>query len=109
MPLNSFAFVAHLSADLRTLVYASYLTGRNGGVATCAEYGYGLAFDSAGNVYVGGSTSSLAYPTTAGALQTTSPANGGFDGYAAFITKLKADGSAISGAPTSAATPAAPT
>jgi hypothetical protein len=95
VPLNSFAYVAHLSADLRTLVYASYLSGRTGGPATCAEYGYGLAFDSAGNVYVGGSTSSLAYPTTTAANQATSPANSGFDGYSAFLTKLKADGSAI--------------
>ena len=95
VPLNSFAYVAHLSADLRTLVYASYLSGKTGGPATCAEYGYALAFDGSGNVYVGGSTSSLAFPTTTGALQATSPANSGFDGYAAFLTKLRADGSAI--------------
>ncbi len=95
VPLNSFAYVAHLSADLSTLAYASYLSGGNGGPATCAEYGHGLAFDAAGNVYVGGSTSSLSYPTTAGALQPMSPANSGFDGYAGFITKLTPDGSAI--------------
>lgn len=95
VPLNSFAYVAHLSTDLKTLAYASYLSGGLGGQATCAEYGHGLAFDAAGNVYVGGSTSSLGYPTTAGAVQPASPANSGFDGYAGFITKLKADGSAI--------------
>ncbi len=94
-PLNSFAIVAHLSADLKTLLYASYLTGGKGGIDTCAEYGHALAFDASGNVYVGGSTSSLAYPTTTGAVQATSPANSGPDGYAAFITQLKADGSAI--------------
>ncbi len=95
VPLNSFAYVAHLSTDLKTLVYASYLSGGTGGPGTCAEYGHGLAFDAAGNVYVGGSTSSLAYPTTTGALQAASPANSSTDGYAGFITKLKADGSAI--------------
>ena len=95
VPLNSFAYIAHLSADLKSLVYASYLTGNNGGQTTCAEYGHGIAFDAAGNVYVGGSTSSLLYPTTAGVPQPTSPANSGFDGYSGFITKLKADGSAI--------------
>ncbi len=95
VPLNSFAYVAHLSTDLKTLVYASYLTGRNGGQATCAEYGHAIAFDAAGDVYVGGSTSSLLYPTTAGVPQPTSPANSGFDGYTGFITKLKGDGSAV--------------
>jgi hypothetical protein len=95
VPLNSFSYVAHLSADLSSLLYASYLSGGNGGPATCAEYGHGLAFDATGNVYVGGSTSSLAYPTTAGTVQPVSPANSGFDGYAGFVTKLKPDGSAI--------------
>ena len=95
VPLNSFAWLAHLSADLKSLVYATYLTGHTGGPATCAEYAYALSFDAAGNVFVGGSTSSHAFPTTAGALQATTPANNGFDGYASFITKLKADGSAI--------------
>ena len=95
VPLNSFAYVAHLSADLSSLLYASYLSGGNGGPTTCAEYGHGLAFDAAGNVYVGGSTSSLAFPTTAGTVQPVSPANSGFDGYSGFVTKLKPDGSAI--------------
>ncbi len=95
VPLNSFSYVAHLSADLSSLLYASYLSGGNGGPATCAEYGFGLAFDAAGNVYVGGTTSSLAYPTTAGTVQPASPANSGFDGYSGFVTKLKPDGSAI--------------
>ncbi|MCE9657980.1 MAG: SBBP repeat-containing protein [Burkholderiales bacterium] len=95
VPLNSFAYVVHLSTDLKSLAYASYLTGNNGGQATCAEYGHGIAFDTAGNVYVGGSTSSLLYPTTAGVPQPTSPANSGFDGYTGFVTKIKADGSAI--------------
>ena len=95
VPLNSFAYVAHLSADLKTLVYASYLSGRTGGPASCSEFGHGIAIDAAGSLYVGGSTSSRAYPTTSGALQAVSPANTGFSGYAGVVTKLKADGSAI--------------
>ena len=95
VPLNSFGWVAHLSRDLSSLVYASYLTGLNGGQATCAEYAYALSFDASGNVFIGGTTSSRAFPTTVGALQTASPANAGFDGYASFVTKLKADGSAV--------------
>ena len=90
--LNSAAYVAKLSADLKSLQYASYLTGRTGGQATCAEFGRGIALDGAGNVYVAGSTSSLAFPTTPGALQATSPANAGFTGYAGFVLKLTPDG-----------------
>ena len=93
--LNSVAYVAKLSADLKTLVYASYLTGRTGGPSTCAEFGRGIALDAAGSVYVAGSTSSLAFPTTPGALQATSPANAGFTGYAGFVLKLAADGRSL--------------
>lgn len=95
LPLNSFGYVARLSADLATLRYASYLTGASGAPATCSEFAWALAFDSEGRVYVGGSTASLAFPTTAGALQATSPANNGLSGYSGFVTKLEADGSAI--------------
>lgn len=90
--LNSAAYVAKLSADLKTLQYASYLTGRTGGQATCAEFGRGIALDGAGSVYVAGSTSSLSFPTTPGALQATSPASAGFNGYAGFVVKLAPDG-----------------
>ncbi len=87
VPLNSFAYVARLSADLKSLVYASYLSGRNGGPNTCAEYAYAIAFDAAGRVLVGGTTSSLAFPVTAGAAQSAWPGAGsGFDGYASFVT-----------------------
>ncbi len=46
-------------------------------------------------MYVAGSTSSLAFPTTPGALQATSPANTGFTGYAGFVLKLAADGRSL--------------
>jgi hypothetical protein len=95
VPLNSAAYVAKLSADLKTLVYASYLTGRTGGPSTCAEFGRGIALDGAGSVYVAGSTASLAFPTTPGALQATSPANAGTTGYAGFVLKLAADGRSL--------------
>lgn len=89
VPLNSFAFVARLSADLKSLAYGSYLTGYNGGPATCAEYAYAIAFDAAGGVFVGGTTSSLAFPVTAGTAQSVWPGpSGGFDGYASYVAKL---------------------
>ena len=93
--LNSFGFVGHFSADLSTLAYASYLTGKTRVPGDCAEYAYSLAFDPAGNVYVGGVTASDVFPTTAGAAQPGYPGNSGYYGFVGFVTKLKADGSAI--------------
>ena len=61
-----------------------------------AEYGH-AAWPSTptGTFTSAAATSSLAFPTTAGSLQATSPANASTDGYAGFVTKLKPDGSAI--------------
>jgi Beta-propeller repeat len=62
----------------------STLLGGNG-----FDYGNSIAVDTAGNAYVTGSTSSIAFPT-ANAIYPTKP--GGED---AFITKFNADGSAL--------------
>ena len=79
------AFAACLdSAGL--LSWATYLGGGGGDVAT------GIGLDSAGNVYVGGFTSSTAFPTTAGAPQQAY--RGGM--YDAFLAKLTPAGSALS-------------
>lgn len=96
-PLNAFAYVARLSPDLRTLAYASYLSGQTmpaGGTA-CSEFGRAIAVDARGDVYVAGATGSAAFPTTAGALQAATPAGTGFASYASFIAKLRADGGAL--------------
>jgi hypothetical protein len=68
-----------------TLVYSTYLGGSGGG------YGNGIAVDSAGCAYVTGTTSSTNFPTTPGALQTSS-GGGQFD---TFVTKLAADGKSL--------------
>lgn len=59
-------FVARLSADLRTLIQATYL----GGSATDGVYGLHL---TATDVYVTGITASPNFPTTAGAAMTVDP------------------------------------
>jgi hypothetical protein len=64
------AFVAKLNAMGTALLYSTYLGG-NGD-----DSGYGIAVDASGNAYVTGSTSSLNFPTTPGALQTTLDGSG---------------------------------
>src|ERR1051325_130396 len=78
------AFIVKVNATGNSLVYSTYLGG--GGEDT----GYGIKVDEQGNAYVGGSTWSSNFPTTAGALQ-TSKGNLG-DG---FVVKLNAAGSAL--------------
>jgi hypothetical protein len=75
-----------------SLVYSTYLGG-NG-----YDFGFGITVDSSGNAYVAGQTGSSNFPTTAGALHTTS--GGGAD---AFVSKLNNDGSALVILPTWAA------
>ena len=81
------AFVAKLSADGATLVYATYLGG--GG----SESGFDIAVDGAGNAYLTGYTRSTDFPTR-NALQ-PEIGNGGIDGADAFVAKLSADGATL--------------
>jgi len=87
------AFVTELNASGSGLVYSTYLGG--GGYDT----GYGLALDAAGAAYVVGSTAwdnaYGAFPTTAGAFQTTFPSTGANTPRSAFVAKLNASGSAL--------------
>jgi len=84
VPGGEHAFVTKLNASGSALVYSTYLGGDN------QEQGYGIAVDSLGQAYVTGSTRSVDFPTTAGALQTTL----GYSGNA-FVTKLDTSGSAL--------------
>ncbi|HEY6212241.1 MAG TPA: SBBP repeat-containing protein [Vicinamibacterales bacterium] len=67
------------------LVYSTFIGGFAAGAA--------IAVDSAGNAYITGQTSSMDFPTTTGAFDTSF--NGGFNLDDAFITKLNATGSAL--------------
>lgn len=81
--LSSDAFVTKLNPAGSALVYSTYLGGSG------ADTGTGIAVDPPGNAYVTGYTASKDFPTL-NPLQAN--AAGGYD---AFVTKLKADGSAL--------------
>lgn len=80
------AFVTKLNAAGSALVYSTFLGGN------ADDGGYGITADSAGNAFVTGYTSggTTAFPTTAGAFDTTH--NGSVD---AFVTKLNPAGSSL--------------
>jgi Beta-propeller repeat len=67
---NQDAFVAELTPGGNVLVFSTYLGG-SGGTSGLSEEGTGIVLDSAGNIFVVGTTSSLNFPVTSGALQST--------------------------------------
>ncbi len=77
------AFVTKLNAEGSALLYATYLGGTGG------DYGYGLAVDGAGSVYITGLTTSTDFPVSGKAFQ----ARGGGNSVDAFVTKLDPAGS----------------
>jgi len=77
------AFVTKLDTN-GALVYSTYIGGGSDDAALS------IAVDSTGAAYITGGTSSSNYPTTPGALQTTT--GGGID---VFVTKLNPAGSAL--------------
>src|ERR1035438_5675029 len=90
--LNSAAYLAHLSSNLQTLMYASYLSGQKSGaqVGACSEYAHAVALDpSSGSLYVAGATASASFPTTGGVVQGSYP---GSNTYVGFVAKLSSDG-----------------
>ena len=78
------AFVSKLNSTGSALVYSTYLGGSN------FDGSSGVAVDSSGDTYVTGSTQSIDFPTTPGALQTTLRGLS-----AAFVSKLNSTGSAL--------------
>lgn len=78
------AFVAKLDPTGTNLLWATYLGGDGADVATA------LAVTPAGDVFVGGETTSAAFPVTAGAFQTTR--SGASDGW---VARLDPAGAAL--------------
>jgi len=76
-PIGVNAFITKFSPGGSQLLYSTYFGG------STQDFGYGIALDGVGGVYVAGQTSSTNFPTTTGAYQI---ANGGFED--AFIAKL---------------------
>jgi len=76
---NQDAFVAEFLPGGNALVFSTYLGGTSG-FAGLPEQGQAIAVDTAGNIYVAGTTSSTNFPVTASALQPTF-AGGNLDGF----------------------------
>jgi hypothetical protein len=81
-------FIAKLNPSGSAFIYATYLGGSGGDQVT------GLATDQAGDAYVTGNTSSVDFPTTPGAFQTTFPA-GGSPCCQTFVAKMNPTGTAL--------------
>jgi len=92
------AFVAKISSDGSTLLYATYLGGAN------QDYGTGIAVDTFGDAYVTGSTDSPNFPVTPLVFDTLCGSDGkcgatyNFPGdivFNGFVTELNVAGSAL--------------
>lgn len=77
-------FIAKFDATGTKLLWTTFLGGNADDVPTA------LTVDSAGALYLTGSTSSSNFPVTPGAYQTTSPG-----GITAFVSKISPEGSAL--------------
>jgi hypothetical protein len=92
------AFVSKISADGSTLLYSTYLGGKNQDVANA------IAVDSAGEAFVAGTTLSPDFPVTPGAWDTLCGGDGkcgasyNLQGYIisnGFVAKLNVEGSGL--------------
>jgi hypothetical protein len=85
-------FVAKISNDGSSLVWATYLGGEGYGGAQEDERAYSIKLDDLQNVYITGYTQSSDFPTTPGAYASSPPAIYVND---VFITKINSSGSSL--------------
>jgi hypothetical protein len=81
------AMVTEINPTGTALLYSTYLGG------SADDYGSGIAVDSAGDVYVMGSTDSTNFPVTPGAFQVTY--RGGVDAFAAKFSSVEISPSSL--------------
>ena len=87
----NYVFVTKLNS-VGSVVYSAYFAG----TSEEASFPSGIVIDSARNVYVTGSTSSMTFPTTPGALRRTPPPDRvPIRDRVGFVTKLDATGSTL--------------
>jgi hypothetical protein len=91
-PLSGAAFIAEFNSDLSMLNYATYFSGQTVGdnIDDCNEFVNYLTFDSSGNLYAAGGTSSATFPVTSKALQSANPSAfaGSNADYAGWVAKF---------------------
>jgi uncharacterized protein (TIGR03437 family) len=87
------AFVTELNPNGSGIIFSTFLGG------SLDDVGFAIALDSSANVYVGGFTLSLNFPTSAGAYQThfggSEPDNEFFTFGDGFVSKLNRTGTAL--------------
>lgn len=85
-------FVTKLNSSGSGLVYSTFLGGTASTVTSPQNFGYAIALDSSGRACVTGMTTTVNFPTTAGAFDTV------FNGFGnVFVSKLDSSGSALVG------------
>ncbi|MEM6766569.1 MAG: T9SS type A sorting domain-containing protein [Bacteroidota bacterium] len=83
------AFVVKGSADGTSLIFSTFLGGEK------VEIGQDLVLNQAGEVFIGGNTSSHSFPVSSSALQPTLSITEGGTEEDGFLVKLSPDGSAL--------------
>lgn len=87
---GSDVFVSKLNPTGTALIYSTYIGGSR------TDIGNSIAVDTSGNAFLTGYTSSINFPTTAGAYDTTYNVEPTFDGTDdVFVTKLNPTGTAL--------------
>jgi len=86
------AFITKVDSGLTHILFSTLL----GGVTSPGASGNALAIDSAGNIYISGSTGSTDFPVTPNAFQTQPPTGLSIQpSYYAFLTKISPNGGQI--------------